>query len=63
MKSLKIKKTFFNSLSSKSFFENEKCLVIKKVSEKIKDIIDEIIIKKYEDFTLISRLRNVRKKI
>ena len=31
---IKNKENFINSLSSKSFFENEKCLVIKKVSEK-----------------------------
>jgi len=68
---IKNKENFFSSLSSKSFFENEKCLVIKKVSEKIKDVIDEIILKKYEDFTLIldsellekkSKLRNLFEK-
>ena len=68
---IKNKENFFNSLSSKSFFENEKCLVVKKVSEKIKDIIDEIILKKFEDLTLIldsellekkSKLRNLFEK-
>ena len=59
---IKSKENFFNSLSSKSFFENEKCLVIKKVTEKVKDIIEEIILKKYEDLTLILEAELLEKK-
>ena len=58
----KNKENFFNSLSSKSFFENEKCIIIKKVSEKIKDIIDEIILKKYDDFILVLEAELLEKK-
>ena len=36
------KNEFFNSILSKSFFENEKLIIILRVSDKIIDIIEEI---------------------
>ena len=44
---------FFNNVLSKSFFENEKLIIISRASDKIKDIIEEIIEKKIEDLTII----------
>ena len=44
---------FFNNILSKSFFENEKLIIISRVSDKIKDIMEEIIEKKIEDLTII----------
>ena len=39
------KNEFFNSILSKSFFENEKLILISRTSDKIKDIIEEISLK------------------
>ena len=64
---LKNLESFFSSISSGSLFDKEKFIVIKKASDKIKNIIDEIILKKYEDFIIViesdlldkkSKLRN-----
>ena len=58
---------FFNSILSKSFFENKKIVIISRASDKIKDIIEEISEKEIEDTVLIinagvldkrSKLRN-----
>ena len=50
---LKNLESFFNSISSGSLFDKEKFIVIKKASDKIKNVIDEIISKKYEDFIIV----------
>ena len=50
---LENKESFFNNIFSKSFFENEKLIIISRVSDKIKDIMEEIIEKKIEDLTII----------
>tara|TARA_B100000029_G_C17509137_1_gene935599 strand:+ start:51 stop:1034 length:984 start_codon:yes stop_codon:yes gene_type:complete len=64
---LENKTDFFNSIMSKSFFEEKKLIIISRVSEKIKNIIEEIIEKKPQDITVIlianilekkSKLRN-----
>ena len=61
------KVSFFNSILSKSFFENKKLIIISRVSEKIKNIVEEIIEKKLQDIIIIlsagvlekkSKLRN-----
>ncbi len=39
-------KNFFDNILSKSFFEKEKLIIISRISDKIKDIIEEIIEKK-----------------
>tara|TARA_B100000900_G_scaffold403934_1_gene411633 strand:- start:1423 stop:2409 length:987 start_codon:yes stop_codon:yes gene_type:complete len=58
---------FYNSISIKSFFENEKIIIIKEATDKLKDIIENIFIKKNEGTTIIlhsgllekkSKLRN-----
>ena len=61
------KENFFNSLLTRSFFENEKLVIISRATDKIKEIIEEIENKKIEGLTLIlnsfvlekkSKLRN-----
>ena len=42
------KNEFFESIISKSFFENKRIIIISRVSDKIKDIIEEISLKKNE---------------
>ena len=37
---------FFNNISSKSFFENEKLIIINRVTDKIFNILEELIEKK-----------------
>ena len=37
------KNSFFNNLLSKSFFDNEKLIIINRATDKIKDILDELI--------------------
>lgn len=44
---------FFESIITKSFFENKKILIIKKSTEKIKSVIETIIEKKLEDIIVI----------
>ena len=64
---LEKKEDFFNSILSKSFFENEKLIIILRASDKIKDIIEEISFKDISDIKIIlsanildkkSKLRN-----
>lgn len=45
--------SFFESIQSKSFFEKEKLIIISRVSDKIKSIIEEIIEKNIEDIKII----------
>jgi len=44
---------FFESIQSKSFFEKEKLIIISRVSDKIKNIIEEIIEKNIEDIKIV----------
>ena len=64
---LENKKNFFTSILSKSFFENNKLIIISRATDKIKDIIQEIISRNISDITIIllsgilekkSKLRN-----
>ena len=50
---LENKENFFDSILSKSFFDNEKLIIISRVSDKIKIIMEEIINKKVEDIKFI----------
>ena len=50
---LENKEIFFDSILSKSFFDNEKLIIITRASDKIKIIIEEIIDKKVEDIKFI----------
>ena len=45
--------SFFESIQSKSFFEKEKLIIISRVSDKIKNIIEEIIEKNIEDINIV----------
>jgi DNA polymerase-3 subunit delta len=47
------KENFFNSILSKSFFDNEKLIIISRVSDKFKIIIEEIIDKKVKDIKFV----------
>ena len=53
---------FFNNILSQSFFESEKLIIISRITDKIKDIVDEIIEKKVEDLTLILNAGILEKK-
>ena len=45
--------SFFESIQSKSFFEKEKLIIISRVSDKIKNVIEEIIEKNIEDIKIV----------
>ena len=50
---LQNKTEFFNNILSKSFFEKEKLILISRVTDKIREIIEEILEKEIDDITLI----------
>ena len=65
------KEIFFNNILSKSFFEKEKLIIINRATDKIKDIIEEIIDKNIDDLIIVlnsnildkkSKLRNLFEK-
>ena len=47
------KENFFNNILSKSFFENKKLIIIQRVSDKIKDFVDELITRKIDDIKFV----------
>ena len=53
---------FFESINSKSLFENEKIVNITRVTDKIFEIISEIIEKKFKDLIIILDADNLEKK-
>ena len=62
---------FYNTILTKSFFENEKLIVIQRATEKIRETVEEIIERNVEDLTLVinsnllekkSKLRNLFEK-
>ena len=53
---------FYNNVFTKSFFDNEKLIVINRVSDKIREIIEELIEKKTEDIQFILNSKNLEKK-
>ena len=59
---LENKNNFFNEIFSKSFFEKEKLIIISRVTDKIKDTIEEIIEKKIIDIKIILLARSLEKK-
>ena len=59
---LEKKDNFFNSILSKSFFENEKLIIISRASDKLKDIIEEISLKTIEDIKIICSSNILEKK-
>ena len=56
------KENFYNTIFSKSLFEEKKLIIISRVSDKIKDIISAIIEKKIDDTTIILNSSNLDKK-
>ena len=56
------KEDFFNNILSKSFFESEKLIIISRVTDKIKDIVEKLLEKKIEDFVLILNAGLLEKK-
>jgi len=53
---------FFNSVLTKSFFDNEKLIIINRATDKIKTIIEELMEKNPEDIQIILNSRNLEKK-
>ncbi|WP_415313492.1 DNA polymerase III subunit delta [Candidatus Pelagibacter sp. Uisw_106] len=53
---------FFNSLLTKSFFDNEKLIIINRATDKIRETIVELIEKKPEDVQVILNSKNLEKK-
>ena len=56
------KEYFYNTIFSKSLFEEKKLIIISRASDKIKDIINEIIEKKIDDITIILNSSNLDKR-
>ena len=59
---LKNTETFREEILNKSFFENEKLIIISRASDKIYKIIEEIIEKKVEDISIIIKCNLLDKK-
>ena len=53
---------FKENISNKSFFENDKLIIIKRISDKILKIINDIIDKNLEDIAIILVAENLEKK-
>lgn len=53
---------FFNNILSKSFFENEKLIIVSRATDKIKIIIEEIIDKNVEDVVIVLNANTLEKK-
>jgi DNA polymerase-3 subunit delta len=53
---------FFNSLLTKSFFDNEKLIIINRVTDKIRTIIEDLMEKNPEDIQIILNSKNLEKK-
>ena len=53
---------FFNNILTKSFFDNEKLIIINRTSDKIKNIIEELIEKNPQDIQFILNAKNLEKK-
>tara|TARA_B100001063_G_C16719992_1_gene532974 strand:+ start:86 stop:1081 length:996 start_codon:yes stop_codon:yes gene_type:complete len=53
---------FFNKVLSKSFFENEKLILVNRVTDKFKVIIEELLDKKVDDLTIVLNATILEKK-
>ena len=53
---------FFNIILTKSFFDNEKLIIINRTTDKIKGIIEELIEKNPDDINIILNSKNLEKK-
>ena len=53
---------FFNSILSKSFFDNEKLIIINRATDKIRATIEELLEKNLEDIQIVLNSKNLEKK-
>jgi len=53
---------FFNQILSKSFFEKEKLIIINRATNKIKNLIEEILNKNIDDLIIVINTKNLEKK-
>ena len=53
---------FFNSVLTKSFFDNEKLIIINRATDKIKTIIEDLMEKNPEEIQIILNSKNLEKK-
>ena len=56
------KNEFFNSILTKSFFDNEKLIIINRATDKIKETIENLIEKNPQDIQFILNSKNLEKK-
>jgi DNA polymerase-3 subunit delta len=56
------KDNFFNNILTKSFFDNKKLIIISRTSDKIKDIVEELLEKKIADIQFILNSKILDKK-
>ena len=56
------KEKFFNNILSKSFFENEKLIIVNRVTDKINNLIEEILEKKIKDLVIVLNANTLEKK-
>jgi len=54
--------SFFNSIFTKSFFDNEKLIIINRVTDKIRETIEDLLEKNPEDIKIILNSKNLEKK-
>ena len=59
---LQNKEIFFNNIYTKSFFENEKLIIINRATDKSEDTIKEIIEKDIKDLLIVLNANNLEKK-
>jgi len=53
---------FFNTVLTKSFFDNEKLIIINRATDKIREVVEELIKKNPEDIKIILNSKNLEKK-
>ena len=56
------KRDFFDNILTKSFFDNEKLIIINRVTDKIRVVVEEIIEKNPQDIIFILNSKNLEKK-
>ena len=56
------KTDFFNSVLTKSFFDNKKLIIINRVGDKIKEVVEDLLEKNPEDIKFILNSKNLEKK-
>ena len=54
--------SFFNGVLTKSFFDNEKLIIINRATDKIKTTVEDLMEKNLEDIQIILNSKNLEKK-